>query len=328
MRSKSLLAAACGILFSSMALCAQGKHPDTPWRGAGPAPCVGSDGGVYLCPPAPQLDRCPRRPPVRQQDRADARQASVVILWASASPKSAPESQVKIPAGAQVIDLSHATVLPGLIDAHTHMFNTRKPNGTTEDSHADRRAKCAGRSARRIYGGARHEHARQRIRRRRHPRRHQRRAHRRAPLSGFDARHCLGREPANPAEPDNPLASAVVRSAEEGRAAVRDQIGHGADWIKLYPAGAYSFTPTGEAKYMVTYPLPVLQAMIDETHRLGKKTGCHVLRRRGAKERHHRRMRHHRARLRPGSGTGQHDGRQRAVLRPDPRPLHRAVHGR
>ena len=26
----------------------------------------------------------------------------------------------------------------------------------------------------------------------------------------------------------------------------------------------------------MTYPLPVLQAMIDETHRLGKKAGCHV----------------------------------------------------
>jgi imidazolonepropionase-like amidohydrolase len=85
-----------------------------------------------------------------------------------------------------------------------------------------------------------------------------------------------GDKPANPAAPDNPLDAAVIRTAEEGRAAVRDQIAHGADWIKLYPAGAYSFTPTGEAKYVVTYPLPVLQAIIDEAHRLGKKTGCHV----------------------------------------------------
>jgi imidazolonepropionase-like amidohydrolase len=76
---------------------------------------------------------------------------------------------------------------------------------------------------------------------------------------------------------ENPLESTVIRSADEGRAAVREQIGRGADWIKLFPGGAYSFSPTGEAQYVTTYPLPVLQALIDETHRLGRKAGCHVL---------------------------------------------------
>jgi imidazolonepropionase-like amidohydrolase len=85
-----------------------------------------------------------------------------------------------------------------------------------------------------------------------------------------------GAAPKDPAVPENPLASTVVRSVEEGRAAVREQISRGADWIKLFPAGAYSFTPSGQDQYVVTYPLPVLQAMIDETHRLGKKAGCHV----------------------------------------------------
>jgi imidazolonepropionase-like amidohydrolase len=85
-----------------------------------------------------------------------------------------------------------------------------------------------------------------------------------------------GAAPPNPAAPSNPLASTVVRSAEEARAAVQEQIARGADWIKLFPAGAYSFTPTGQVQYVVTYPLPVLQALIDETHRLGKKTACHV----------------------------------------------------
>jgi imidazolonepropionase-like amidohydrolase len=63
---------------------------------------------------------------------------------------------------------------------------------------------------------------------------------------------------------------------EDARAAVRTQIEHGADWIKLFPTGAYSFSPAGEAQYQLTYPKPVLQALIDETHRLGHKAGCHV----------------------------------------------------
>src|SRR5262245_55200236 len=85
-----------------------------------------------------------------------------------------------------------------------------------------------------------------------------------------------GANPPNPAAPANPLASTVIRSAEEGRAAVREQIAHGADWIKLYPAGSYSFNASGQDQYEVPYPLTVLQALIDETHRLGKKAGCHV----------------------------------------------------
>jgi imidazolonepropionase-like amidohydrolase len=72
------------------------------------------------------------------------------------------------------------------------------------------------------------------------------------------------------------MASQVVRSVDEARAAVREQISHGADWIKLFPTGAYSFSATGVAQYQVTYPMPVLQALIDETHRLGKKAACHV----------------------------------------------------
>src|SRR6185369_14098256 len=59
-----------------------------------------------------------------------------------------------------------------------------------------------------------------------------------------------GATPPNPKVPDNPLASTVVRSVEEARAAVREQISRGADWIKLFPAGAYSFTPAGEAQYV------------------------------------------------------------------------------
>src|SRR5580692_10117695 len=44
------------LLLGAGALGAQAQTPRTAasWRGAGPTPCVGSDGGVYKCPAAPQ----------------------------------------------------------------------------------------------------------------------------------------------------------------------------------------------------------------------------------------------------------------------------------
>ena len=58
----------------------------------------------------------------------------VIVLEGERITEVGPESQVKVPAGAKVIDLSQATVLPGLIDAHTHMFNPPKPGMSRETS--------------------------------------------------------------------------------------------------------------------------------------------------------------------------------------------------
>src|SRR5947207_5530965 len=46
-----------------------------------------------------------------------------------------------------------------------------------------------------------------------------------------------GAAPRKPGVVENPLASTVVRSVDEARAAVREQVARGADWIKLFPTG-------------------------------------------------------------------------------------------
>src|SRR5580700_10425365 len=48
----------------------------------------------------------------------------VILIQGERITDVGPADQVKIPAGAQVIDLSQAIVMPGLIDAHTHMYDS------------------------------------------------------------------------------------------------------------------------------------------------------------------------------------------------------------
>src|SRR5712671_3001468 len=133
MRGKSVLVAAFSIVLCGATLGAQVQPPPAPWRGAGPTPCVGPEGGIYQCPPAPRVVAV-RAGRLFDSKAGQMLTRQVVLLSGERITEVGPEAQVKIPAGAEVIDLRQATVLPGLIDAHTHMFNARKPNGTTEAS--------------------------------------------------------------------------------------------------------------------------------------------------------------------------------------------------
>ena len=54
MRIQSYVRPAAGVFLCALSLIAQPKPLTTPWRGAGSTPCVGSDGGVLQCPPAPE----------------------------------------------------------------------------------------------------------------------------------------------------------------------------------------------------------------------------------------------------------------------------------
>jgi imidazolonepropionase-like amidohydrolase len=270
----------CVFSFSAALAQAPGTPPrqpvPDPWRMVGQPPCLGPEGHTLKCPPTTTRIVAVRAGRLFDSSTGQMLSRQVVIVEGERIADVGPEAQVRIPSGAQVIDLRTATVLPGLIDMHSHMFNNPKPGMSRERStiiaiqnlQADLRA---GFTAARDMSSHANGYADIEIR---------------DAINAGDIDgprfQVAGRgirwraEPATPGVPENPLGDFAIRSADEGRAAVREHVMRGVDWIKLYPGGAYSFTSTGEASYVTTYPLPVLQALIEETHRLGRKAACHA----------------------------------------------------
>ena len=274
MRLKSRLAALGLLLIATTLLSQTVQPPPAPWRGAGPTPCVGSDGGIFSCSPKTGTVAI-RAGRLFDSKTGQMLTNQVVLIQGERITDVGPEASVRIPSGASVINLGTSTVLPGLIDAHTHMFNTPAAGMSREASTliavqnvmADLRAGFTSARDMSSHGnGYADVDMRNAINEGRID----------GPRYQVAGRGIIwGATPAT--APPNPLTQIVVHSVEEARAAVREHIDHKVDWIKLFPTGAYSFTATGKAEYVLTYPMPVLQALIDETHRLGHKAACHVL---------------------------------------------------
>ena len=246
-----------------------------PWRRTGVRPCVRPGSGFAQCSP-PAGVMAVRAGRLFDSQAGRMLTSQVVVINGERIVEVGPEAQVKIPAGARVVDLSRATVLPGLIDAHTHMFNDPvqgwSPERMTLMAVTNMQADLySGITSARDMGSHSNGYADIDIRN----------AINDGEIDGprfqVAGRGIVwGAQPPAPGSTPNPRSAIVVRSAEEGRAAVREHVAKGVDLIKLYPGGAYSFGPTGEAQFVTQYPLAVLTAIIDETHKSSRKAGCHV----------------------------------------------------
>lgn len=195
-----------------------------------------------------------------------------------------------IPPGSKVIDLSGATVLPGLIDSHTHIFLWGEDPAKGGYDANILNAGIALRAARATY------------------------AVRRALEQGFTTIRDLETEGAGygdieikqaieegtipgprifgatraisttggyplegyAPELEMPKGVQIVDGPIEARKAARQQLEHGADWIKVYMTHRSWVDKQGRLVTQPTLTVEELKAIVDETHGWGKKVACHA----------------------------------------------------
>lgn len=72
-----------------------------------------------------------------------------------------------------------------------------------------------------------------------------------------------------------------ITGADEGRRAVREQIAHGADWIKIYADRGYYKTDDGTYRSLPNFTTEEINAIGDETIRSHRKMAAHAITRDG-----------------------------------------------
>lgn len=219
----------------------------------------------------------------------------VIVIQGDRIAEVGPAGKVAVPAGARVIDLSRATVLPGLIDRHVHLIQDQQVNDgraaltglnyalkdleagftTLQDmgsgfSYATVELRDAIHKG--LVPGPRLQVAGPQL----NPR----------GASYYPAPSVVIPSGLGPGS-NNFQNSGNINSPWLARAAVRERSHYGVDWIKVYetedyegggyPAqGGGAFTPDGKMINVPSLTLEENQAIVDEAHRRGLKVACHA----------------------------------------------------
>ncbi len=202
----------------------------------------------------------------------------VVLIRGDRIEEVGPAGQVKIPAGAKVIDLSHETVLPGLVDAHDHLFDVLPPAeriDTTREAWTLLAMHEAETDLRAGYTTIREMCT--------HGEGYGDVAVKKAVISGlFEGPRMqittlgIGAGPDYIGAPGSRILAGHqnVTGVDAVREAVRAQIHYGADWIELFEDGFHTFSPSGQLWVRPSLTLAEAQAAVDEAHREHVKVSC------------------------------------------------------